>query len=85
MAVSNAGEWYDRAEQFWHELPGTEYLIPSETEEVYSIFLEFLKEVNEGYSPEQSMAFWELLDQMGWDYDTFDWEDFREWYDSVAA
>jgi hypothetical protein len=24
-----------------------------------------------------------LLDYFGWDYDTFDWDDFREWYDSV--
>jgi hypothetical protein len=75
-------DWYDKAEDFWHDLSGTEYLIPTETEQIYPVFLGFLEDVNLGYAPEASQNFWDLLDYFGWEHDQFDWDDFREWYDS---
>lgn len=76
-----AGDWFDHAEEFWHELPGTEYLIPGETEDIYPTFISFLEDVNLGYAPEASQNFWDLLDFFGWEYEDFDWDDFRDWYD----
>jgi hypothetical protein len=81
MARDN--DYYERAEEFWHSIDETDYLTPAETQEIYPTFLDFLADMINGFAPESSLAFEELLDYFGWDYDTFDWDDFREWYDSV--
>ena len=79
--MASARDFYDHAETFWHQIPETEYLIPSETEQIYPVFLDFLADVNRGYSPEASDNFWQFLNYFGWEYEDFDWDNFREWYD----
>jgi hypothetical protein len=73
--------WAEKAEHFWHALPGTEDLNALETAEIYGTFTGFLRDVNGGYRPQQSSEWWELLSYMGWSEETFDWEAFGEWYD----
>jgi hypothetical protein len=77
------GGWYDHAEEFWHSIDETQYLTPDETTQIYPVFLDFLADTANGIQPESSLAFEDLLDYFGWDYDTFDWDEFREWYDSI--
>ena len=82
MASMNE-DWYEKASEFWEEIPETSYLEDQEIREIYPTFLDFLADVNSGMQPSESEAFGDLMDYFGWDYDTFDWDDFREWYDSV--
>lgn len=79
--MPTAGGWYDHAEEYWHTFGATEYYNPEENEQGFTIFTEFLRDVNSGYSPEQSFAFWEFLEFYGLGYEDFDWDDFREWYE----
>jgi hypothetical protein len=76
-------DWYEHASEYWESIDETHFLTPDETEEIYPVFLDFLSDTNMGISPDSSLAFADLLNYFGWDYDTFDWDDFRDWYDSV--
>jgi hypothetical protein len=83
VMVSRNNDWYDKASDYWNELPETQYLNESEVREIYPVFLDFLADTMNGSQPEESLAFQDLLNYFGWDYETFDWDDFREWYDSL--
>jgi hypothetical protein len=76
-------DWYEHAAEYWEGIPETQYLTDDETREIYPRFLDFLSDTNMGIQPEESLAFMDLLDYFGWDMEGFDWDDFREWYDSV--
>jgi hypothetical protein len=77
------GNFYDRADEFWQNLGYNNYEFePGEQQEVRVAFDRFLFDVSSGWRPEASFAFYEFLDLMGLDEDTFDWDEFREWYDS---
>jgi hypothetical protein len=81
--VTRNQDYYDAAEEYWHSIDETHYLEPSETQAIYPVFLDFLADTINGIPPESSYAFEELMEYFGWDYDTFDWEEFREWYDAL--
>lgn len=82
MASMNE-DWYEKASDYWESIEETQYLNEEEIREIYPTFLDFLSDINMGMQPANSAAFGELEEFFGWDTDTFDWEDFREWYDSV--
>ena len=76
-------DWYEKAAGYWYEIDETQYLNAAEIQEIYPVFLTFLADMTNGIAPESSLAFADLEAYFGWDYDTFDWEEFREWYDSI--
>jgi hypothetical protein len=77
-----AKDWYANAEDYWHELPGTDYLSREENGELYPIFLDYLNDVNSGWIPMDSLNYRELAEEFGWSDEDFDWEAFRDWYNN---
>jgi len=76
-------DWYEHANDYWESIEETEYLDRQEIEQIYPVFLDFLADVMNGSEPAQSQAWQDLTDFFGWDVDTFDWEEFRDWYDTL--
>ena len=75
------GDYWDRAEQFWDNLGFRDYeLTREEYTQGYQRFVDFLHDVDMGYSPEQSLAFYDFLDYFGMEPEDFDWDEFRDWY-----
>lgn len=78
------GDYWDKAEHFWNNLGFGEYeLTLDEHTEAFTLFADFLRDVDMGYKPEQSFAFYEFLDYFGMEVEDFDFDEFREWYDAV--
>jgi hypothetical protein len=78
------GNYFDKADEFWHNLGFDEYeLQGEELREGRQLFQNFLQDVTMGYRPEASYAFYEWLDYFGMDESQFDWDEFREWYDAL--
>lgn len=76
-------EWYDKAEEYWHSVPEFEYLSRSEIEEDYPRWLELLEAIDMGIQPTNTLAWEYFKEEYGWDDEDFNWEEFREWYDST--
>ena len=81
--MARDSDWYDSASHYWSQIPEASYLTPDETREIYPVFLDFLADTMNGLDPHQSLAWNDLLDYFGWNEGTFDWEDFRDWYDAL--
>jgi hypothetical protein len=78
------GDYWDKAETFWNNMGfGSYELTPQEHEEAFTLFADFLRDVDMGYTPEQSLAFWDFLNYFGMEESDFDWDEFRDWYDAV--
>jgi len=83
--VSRKRDWYDEAETAWHGFKGGIFddLTPQEVEEDYPDFLDMLAGVEYGFRPTETLGWESLKQKYGLDDDDFDWDDFKEWYDSV--
>lgn len=77
------GNYWDNAEAFWNNMGFGEYeLTADEHREGFQLFADFLRDVDMGYRPEALLSFYEFLDYFGMEPEDFDWDEFREWYDS---
>jgi len=56
---------------------------PAEIRDIRDAEAGIAEAVANGQSILDSDAFWDYLDYTGLDAEDFDWEDFREWYDSL--
>jgi hypothetical protein len=81
--MSRNEDWYEHANDYWEQIEETRYLNADEIQEIYPTFLDFLADVMNGAEPVQSQAWEDLAEYFGWDADNFDWEEFREWYDTI--
>jgi hypothetical protein len=78
------GDYWDKAEAFWDNLGFGDYeLTAEEYRQGYQYFIDFLQDVDMGFAPEASLHFWDFLAYFGMSEEDFDWDEFREWYDSV--
>lgn len=80
-------DWYNEASDYFSEFVGgpdvIDHLTPEEIQHDFPYFLDMLEAVDMGFRPTDTLG-WELLKQeYGWEDEDFDWEDFRDWYDST--
>jgi hypothetical protein len=78
------GDYWDKAVTFWDNLGFRDYeLNQEEFQEGFQLFADFLRDVDMGFTPEQSIHFWDFLNYFGMEIEDFDFDEFREWYDAV--
>jgi hypothetical protein len=78
------GDYWDKAVTFWDNLGFRDYeLNEEEFTEGFTLFADFLRDVDMGYMPEQSLNWYDFLDYFGLEPEDFDFDEFREWYDAV--
>lgn len=78
--------YYEMRDDLWQSIPGIEFLEGDERRQASDLFTGILADVeHEGIRPQQSVYWDDFMDLFGFaeDGDAWDWDDFREWYDSL--
>jgi hypothetical protein len=78
--------YYEWREDLWESIPGVDYLERDEFQEASTLFTLVLHDVEFGHMRPQESDYWQdFLDFFGIDNDgdAWDWDDFRDWYDST--
>lgn len=78
------GDYWDNAEHLWNNMGfGAYELTPEEHRQGFQYFADFLRDVDMGFRPEQSLAWYDFLNYFGMEPEDFDWDEWREWYDAL--
>lgn len=78
--------YYEWRMDLWESIPGVEYLEDGERREASDLFTLILADVEHEHIRPQDSPYWdEFVEFFGFasDGDAWDWDDFREWYDSI--
>lgn len=70
------------AEWLFDHSPYSEFVGPEDHDRAVNLLDSALDQLEPGTKLEDLDEFWEYLDLMGLEYEEFDWDGFREWYDS---
>lgn len=77
-------DWWDSASDYFNntEAFNDPHLNSEERAENFAAFAQMLQQVEMGIRPQNTLG-WAQLEAYGYDFEQdFDWEEFREWYDS---
>lgn len=80
-------EWSDEEfNEFWYQIPGTEFLNESETSQLQDMLNEaFDVSINEHERLDENPLFLEFLEEFGMEIDNFPWEAFQEWIEDLYS
>lgn len=81
--MPGSDNWWDQASDYFNNSDFNDpYYSPADRAELFGYFSEMLREVEMGNRPTDTLGWYYMQEEFGFEDNDFDWDDFREWYDS---